>query len=81
MLTRRIFLRGSAMAMAGAGSVPFWLGRAAATTQGKRKILVVIFQRGAADGLNMWARAGDAVKNSEVKAVARASNDVRVAAF
>src|SRR5215831_11666625 len=53
MLTRRIFLRGSAMAMAGAGSVPFWLGRAAASTQSKRKILVVIFQRGAADGLNM----------------------------
>jgi uncharacterized protein (DUF1501 family) len=53
MLTRRIFLRGSAMVMAGAGSVPFWLGRAAATAQGKRKILVVIFQRGAADGLNM----------------------------
>ena len=53
MLTRRIFLRGSAMVMAGAGSVPFWLGRAAATTQGKRKILVAIFQRGAADGLNM----------------------------
>ena len=39
--------------MAGAGSVPFWLGRAAATTQGRRKILVAIFQRGAADGLNM----------------------------
>ena len=53
MLTRRIFLRGSAVVIAGAGSVPFWLGRAAATTQGKRKILVVIFQRGAADGLNM----------------------------
>jgi uncharacterized protein (DUF1501 family) len=53
MLTRRIFLRGSAVVMAGAGSVPFWLGRAAATTQGRRKILVVIFQRGAADGLNM----------------------------
>ena len=53
MLTRRIFLRGSAMVMAGAGSVPFWLGRAAASTQGRRKILVVIFQRGAADGLNM----------------------------
>ncbi len=34
MLTRRIFLRGSAMVMAGAGSVPFWLGRAAASTQG-----------------------------------------------
>jgi uncharacterized protein (DUF1501 family) len=53
MLTRRFFLRGSAMVMAGAGSVPFWLGRAAASTQGRRKILVVIFQRGAADGLNM----------------------------
>jgi uncharacterized protein (DUF1501 family) len=53
MLTRRIFLRGSAMVMAGAGSVPFWLGRAAATTRGRRKILVAIFQRGAADGLNM----------------------------
>ena len=53
MLTRRIFLRGSAVVMAGAGSVPFWLGRAAAATQGRRKILVVIFQRGAADGLNM----------------------------
>jgi uncharacterized protein (DUF1501 family) len=53
ILTRRIFLRGSALVMAGAGSVPFWLGRAAASTQGRRKILVVIFQRGAADGLNM----------------------------
>ncbi|HUI56679.1 MAG TPA: DUF1501 domain-containing protein [Bryobacteraceae bacterium] len=53
MLTRRIFLRGSAMVMAGAGSVPFWLGRAAAATKGKRKILVAIFQRGAADGLNV----------------------------
>src|SRR4029077_14085992 len=53
MLTRRIFLRGSAMVMAGAGSVPFWLGRAAAATQGRRKILVAIFQRGAADGLNV----------------------------
>ena len=53
MLTRRIFLRGSAIVMAGAGAVPFWLGRAAASTQGRRKILVVVFQRGAADGLNM----------------------------
>jgi uncharacterized protein (DUF1501 family) len=53
MLTRRIFLRGSAMTLAGAGSVPFWLGRAAANTQSRRKILIAIFQRGAADGLNM----------------------------
>ncbi len=53
MLTRRFFLRGSAMVMAGAGSVPFWLGRAAANAGGRRKILVAIFQRGAADGLNV----------------------------
>ncbi|HTX34868.1 MAG TPA: DUF1501 domain-containing protein [Bryobacteraceae bacterium] len=53
MLTRRIFLRGSAMVMAGAGSVPFWLGRAAANAGGRRKVLVAIFQRGAADGLNV----------------------------
>src|SRR5215813_13353731 len=53
MLTRRIFLRGSATVLAGAGSVPFWLGRAAANTESRRKTLIVIFQRGAADGLNM----------------------------
>jgi len=59
MLTRRIFLRGSAMVMAGAGSVPFWLGRAAAGTPGRRKTLVAIFQRGAADGLNIVAPFGE----------------------
>jgi uncharacterized protein (DUF1501 family) len=53
MFTRRVFLRGSAVVMAGAGSAPLWLARAAAATQGKRKTLVVIFQRGAADGLNV----------------------------
>src|ERR1700727_2322710 len=59
MLTRRFFVKGSALVMAGAGSVPFWLGRAAAATQGKRKTLVAIFQRGAADGLNVVAPYGD----------------------
>jgi len=53
MLTRRIFLRGSAVVLAGMGAVPSWLARAAATEGKKRKILVVIFQRGAADGLNI----------------------------
>ena len=53
MLTRRTFFRDSALVMAGAGAVPFWLGRAAASTQSKRTILVAIFQRGAADGLNV----------------------------
>jgi uncharacterized protein (DUF1501 family) len=53
MLTRRIFLRGSAVVMAGIGAVPSWLARAASGEGRKRKTLVVIFQRGAADGLNI----------------------------
>ena len=53
MFTRRFFLRASAVAMAGVGSAPAWLVRAAAETSNKRKILVAIFQRGAADGLNI----------------------------
>jgi uncharacterized protein (DUF1501 family) len=53
MLTRRIFLRDSALVMAGMGAVPSWLARAASIEGKKRKILVAIFQRGAADGLNI----------------------------
>jgi uncharacterized protein (DUF1501 family) len=53
MLTRRFFLRASAVAMAGVGVAPSWLVRAAAAGGNKRKVLVAIFQRGAADGLNV----------------------------
>ena len=56
MLTRRSFLRTSAIAIGAAGTAPAWLLRAAAQgSRGKtgRKILVAIFQRGAADGLNI----------------------------
>src|SRR5215472_15139238 len=56
MFTRRYFLRCSAIAVAGLGTAPSWLVRAAAQvaqTGNKRKILVAIFQRGAADGLNV----------------------------
>jgi uncharacterized protein (DUF1501 family) len=59
MLTRRFFLRGSAIAMAGAGAAPFWLARAAAGAQARRKVLVAIFLRGAADGLNIVIPFGD----------------------
>jgi len=59
MLTRRFFVRGSALVVAGAGAMPAWLGRAAAATEGKRKTLVAIFQRGAADGLSIVAPFGD----------------------
>ena len=53
MLTRRALLRGSAVVMAGVGTAPGWLARAAESAPGKKKILVAIFQRGAADGLNI----------------------------
>jgi uncharacterized protein (DUF1501 family) len=56
MLNRRYFLRCSAVALAGLGTAPSWLVRAAAQsgpTANRRKILVAIFQRGAADGLNV----------------------------
>jgi len=47
-------MRGGAMVMAGMGAAPSWLARAAdGAAGGKRKILVAIFQRGAADGLNV----------------------------
>jgi uncharacterized protein (DUF1501 family) len=54
MLTRRFFLRASAVAMAGVGAAPAWLVRAAAQGgNNRKKILVAVFQRGAADGLNI----------------------------
>src|ERR1700722_4037045 len=48
MLTLRIFLRGSTELLPGVGAVPSCLAHAGATEGRKRKILVVIFQRGAA---------------------------------
>ncbi len=54
-LTRRVFLRNGAFAIVGTSVVPAFLARAATAASeampGKR--LVVIFQRGAADGLNI----------------------------
>src|SRR5580704_14189355 len=55
-ITRRVFLRNSALAVVGTAAVPSFLARAAlgAAEPGIRnKRLVVIFQRGAADGLNI----------------------------
>jgi uncharacterized protein (DUF1501 family) len=56
MITRRIFLRNSAVAVVGTAAVPSFLTRAAfgaVENGGRTKRLVVIFQRGAADGLNI----------------------------
>src|SRR5271170_2147827 len=55
-ITRRVFLRNAALAVVGTAAVPAFLARAAfgAVAPGTRnKRLVVIFQRGAADGLNI----------------------------
>jgi uncharacterized protein (DUF1501 family) len=55
MPTRRIFLRNGALAVIGTAAVPSFLTRAAfgAIETIRPKRLVVIFQRGAADGLNI----------------------------
>jgi uncharacterized protein (DUF1501 family) len=55
-ITRRIFLHNSALAVVGTAAVPSFLTRAAfgaVQAGGRNKRLVVIFQRGAADGLNI----------------------------
>src|SRR5579872_84006 len=61
-ITRRIFLRNGALAVVGTAAVPHFLTRAAlgAVESGARtKRLVVIFQRGAADGLNIVVPHGE----------------------
>jgi len=62
MLNRRIFLRNSALEMVGARTAPLWLERAlyaAGAPAPRKKILVAIFQRGAADGLNVVVPHGE----------------------
>ncbi len=62
MSTRRIFLRNSALAMVGVGSAPAWLTRALYAKDepaARKKVLVAIFQRGAADGLNVIVPHGE----------------------
>ncbi len=55
-ITRRVFMRNGAMAVIGTAAVPSFLQRAAFAAEqsasGKKR-LVVVFQRGAADGLNI----------------------------
>jgi uncharacterized protein (DUF1501 family) len=62
MLTRRFFLKSSGLALVSFGAVPRALLRTvyAAEVMGRRKTFVVIFQRGACDGLNTVVPYGDA---------------------
>jgi uncharacterized protein (DUF1501 family) len=63
MSTRRAFMKGGAMALVGTSVIPTFLRRTvlAQTTsaQAQGKKLVVIFQRGAADGLNIVIPHGE----------------------
>ena len=61
-ITRRVFLRNSALAAVGTAALPSFLTRAAfgaADLGARAKRLVVIFQRGAADGLNIVVPHGE----------------------
>src|ERR1700690_282878 len=59
-LTRRIFLKNGAISLIGLSAMPSFLQRAIATTTnaGKKK-MVVLFQRGAMDGLNVVVPFGE----------------------
>ena len=61
-ITRRIFLRNGALAAVGTAAIPAFLSRVAfgsAETNVRGKRLVVVFQRGAADGLNVVVPHGE----------------------
>ena len=61
-ITRRVFMRNGAMAVIGTAAIPAFLQRAALAAElaptGKKR-LVVVFQRGAADGLNIVVPHGE----------------------
>ena len=61
-ITRRVFLKNGALAIVGTSIVPSFLTRAvyaAETAAPGKKRLVVLFQRGAADGLNIVVPHGE----------------------
>jgi uncharacterized protein (DUF1501 family) len=58
--SRRVFIRNGAMAMLTLGFAPSFVSRIAADSAERRKLLIVVFQRGAVDGLNMVVPYGEA---------------------
>jgi uncharacterized protein (DUF1501 family) len=59
MMTRRVWLKAGACALAATAAPPRFLARAAAAAGARRKTLVAVFQRGAVDGLSMVVPYGD----------------------
>jgi uncharacterized protein (DUF1501 family) len=58
--SRRVFIKSGAAAMLSLGFAPGFLTRAAAATNGRSRLLIAVFQRGAMDGLNMLVPFGEA---------------------
>ncbi len=62
-ISRRVFLKNGALAVVGTSAIPSFLTRSvlaqASSASAQRKKLVVIFQRGAADGLNVVVPYGE----------------------
>jgi len=77
-ITRRVFLKSGAMTVVGMAAVPGFLTRAAmaAGTAQSHKRLVVIFQRGAADGLNIVVPHGEAAYYAMRPTIAIPKRDV-----
>ena len=77
-ITRRVFLKNGALAVVATSAIPAFLSRAAfagSIGSGKKR-LVVIFQRGAADGLNIVVPHGERAYYSMRPTIAIQRNDV-----
>src|SRR5271163_5305637 len=79
-ITRRAFMKGGAMAVVGTSVVPAFLTRSvfaqATTLHANGKRLVVLFQRGAADGLNVVVPYAEKNYYSMRPTIAIQKNDV-----
>jgi uncharacterized protein (DUF1501 family) len=78
-ITRRVFLKNGALAVVATAAVPAFLSRAAFASEGVsagKKRFVVIFQRGAADGLNIVVPHGERAYYSMRPTIAIQRNDV-----
>lgn len=77
--SRRVFLKNGALAVVGTSAIPSFLTRsvlAQATVAARGKKLVVIFQRGAADGLNVVVPYGESNYYSARPSIAIQKNQV-----
>src|ERR1051325_1751799 len=71
ILSRRYFMKQGGIAMVGLSTMPAFLQRAiAATPSSGKKQLVVLFQRGAADGLNIVVPFGDKIFSGMRRSIA-----------